>query len=125
MKPKDVLMGPRIPISFKKNPAVQIKSKQAKVRDQGRKAVVSKNREGFYEVNVEYSHLSALGSGCGLNADEVIQALHADNNQRKIEYLASMQDTSTDPEKEGPDVSYEPGSSEELEMEEEVDLEQL
>lgn len=125
LKPKDVLVGPRIPMAFKRPLAVQTKSKQTKLKDQARKAVVTRNKDGFFEVNVEFAHISALGSGCGLQAENVIQALNEDNAQRRTTNWEPGLEDATDPAREGPDVSFDLDSGEDPEVDEEGDLGQL
>lgn len=77
------------------------------------------NTEGFYNVTVEYSHRSQLASGCGVQIEEVDQALLDDNQQRRAEMEYNFDRDGN--EEEGPDISFDP-ETEEFESGEDLDL---
>lgn len=86
------------------------------------KAVVSQSPEGLIQVDVHYSHLAALGAGCGLPTEVVNRALEEDNLQRASSLSPVPNDLDMDLDREGPDVTFDPESGEELDSEAEVDL---
>ena len=75
------------------------------------------NKEGFYEVRVQYSHSSRLAKGCGFTVDDVDQALNEDNQQRREEVEKNRE---MDTEDEGPDLSYDADLQDESESEEDL-----
>ena len=44
---------------------------------------MSFNSEGFYEVAVQYDHISKLATGCGFHISDVEKAIKTDNLQRQ------------------------------------------
>lgn len=60
---------------------VSVKGKEKEKEQVG----VSFNSEGFYEVKVNYEHISKLAAGCGFNNSEVEEVIKTDNAQRQIQ----------------------------------------
>lgn len=123
LRPKEISLGPRSSAIKKTKP------RQA-LNDKARKAVVTRNKEGLIEVNVEYSHLSALGAGCGLPIEAVARALDDDNEQRNSDQTPHSDETvdlemdlGMDADNlEGPDISFDPDSGVDLDSEEEAGM---
>lgn len=82
-------------------------------------ANVHLSNEGFYEVAIEYDHRSLLASGCGLQIEDVNQALMKDNLQRRN----AREDSNNMgmEEDEGPDVSFDPEVEDDLGSDEDLD----
>lgn len=95
--------------------AYSTKGKEKEISD---RAQVHLNPEGFYEVDVQYSHLAAIGEGCGVKTGSVIQALTDDNLQRLSDPIQTFKDMEVD--QAGPDLGLD--FEEELDSEEELDL---
>lgn len=108
--------------TFKK--ALHLRTNQRKVQQPTplRKAVVSQTQEGFFQVDVQYSHLAALSSGCGLPIEVINKALHEDNLQRASSPTPDLRDENMEPDTEGPDVSFDPELSDGLDSEADEDL---
>ena len=83
------------------------------------KADISLNSEGFYEVRVDYEHVSKLAEGCGFKNKEVDDVIQADNAHRKAQ--AHLQATTHAPGTEEEDLSrFELDSGDELSSDEEA-----
>lgn len=54
-----------------------------RTKETARRAEVSLNAEGYYEVQVHYGLAEEIAKGCGFNTAEVEQALLEDNLQQK------------------------------------------
>lgn len=92
----------------------QIKGKENENSD---RAHLNLNPEGFYEVAVQYSHLVALGDGCGIATVKVAQALEEDNIHRRLNPSGEDQDIPED--RLGPDLHID---SEEEDLNDDVEL---
>lgn len=79
---------------------------------------------------MEFSHLSALGAGCGLPIKAVARALDDDNKQRNLDQIShsgETQDLDMDlgmvaDNREGPNISFDPDSGEDLDSEEDAGM---
>lgn len=70
-------------------------------------------------MDVQYSHLAALGDSCGIATAIVAQALADDNLQRRKQPMEVDQSLSDDPT--GPDLGID-SEEEDLEADEDLDL---
>lgn len=96
-----------------------IKKKAGKGKEKAQ-AEVSFNSEGFYEVHVQYDHLSKLAAGCGFKNNEVEEVIKADNAQRQSQAVNRTDQTSANSDEEEVDPSrFEPDPNDELTSEEE------
>lgn len=110
-KPKAQL--PPKPAKFKISPI--IRTRRAKAREAAQLASITKSQDGLVQVNVEYSHVAALGMGLGVQPEQVQQALSEDNQQRISDPNNNKDmDLDLDLEMEGPDLDFDLDSDDDL-----------
>lgn len=84
-------------------------------------AFVSLNPEGFYEVRVDYGHISRLASGCGFKNSDIEEVIQADNAQRLTQAFQNAASSANAIEEEDPDMGqFELDSNDELTLDEEA-----
>lgn len=83
-------------------------------------AEVSFNTDGFYEVKVQYEHISNLASGCRFKAKDVEEIIKLDNTHRQAQASQQVASTPIPSDDEEPDLSrFEPDPRDELTSDEE------
>lgn len=108
----------------RKQPQVQCTRPGKKTANKGKekeKAEISFNSEGFYEVRVDYEHVSKLAVGCGFKEKEIEDVIQADNAQRQANVQPQASGSEKETEVEDQDLSrFELDSTDELTSDEEA-----
>lgn len=91
------------------------RAQQRRAKDTSSRAKVNLSSDGFYEVAVRYDHCQNIAVGCGVQTDQVAQALFQDNEQR---CSAARSEEDPDQDMEGPNISF--GSEEDMGSDEEL-----
>lgn len=124
-KGKDKLIAEAVrpkPRAFKKALPVQSNVAQPRAKGPMDKAVIASTSDGLIQVDVQYSHVAALGMGCGLPTERVSEALDEDNLQRRLSSPPEASLPEMDLDQEGPDVTFDLDSDDNLDSEEDVEL---